>query len=256
MKKETKNIFTIYGINSAFSIIGSKNCIIEKIFLLENGAAHKNKRLDKMIHDRNLRDKVVLADLNEIKKIKDNSRTQGVVIIFKFLRIKESIYDLIPESSNHNGNNCILILDQLEDPQNLGQIIRTCECAGVRRILLTRNKSVKLSDASIQVSQGAFINIDFYVCTNLRDALNTLKNKQFWLVSLENSVDNAQNWDTINLKGNIGIILGSEGKGIRQLTLRESDYIATIPMQGEINSLNVSAACSVILFERLRQILD
>ena len=125
--------------------------------------------------------------------------------------------------------------------------------AGVNKIILTHNRSVQLSNSVFQVSQGAFIDISFYICNNLRNTLKILKENDYWLAALENSI-NAKKWHEIDLKGNIGIILGSEGKGIRRLTLEESDFKATIPMQGKTNSLNVSAACSVILFERLRQI--
>ena len=105
----------------------------------------------------------------------------------------------------------------------------------------------------MQVSQGAFCNLNFFICNNLRNTIRALKENDFWIVALENT-EKSKNWYEIDLSGKIGIILGSEGKGVRRLTLDDSDFIAKIPMMGNINSLNVSAAGSTILFERLRQI--
>ena len=245
-----KTFHTIYGINGAKSAIKSNNCQVKTIFLEKNSLAYRDSELKNMFSKYSLKN--ILKDFNSIDNPQnDRKRCQGIVVVFEFSGIKDTISDFF---QNKKKNNCILILDQLEDPQNLGQIIRTCECAGVDKIILTQNKSVKLSDSVLQVSQGSFSEISFYICNNLRNILKVLKENDYWLVALENSID-AEEWFKIDLKGNIGIILGSEGRGIRRLTLEDSDFKSTIPMQGQTNSLNVSASCAVILFERLRQIL-
>tara|TARA_Y100001970_G_scaffold68879_1_gene87877 strand:+ start:4286 stop:5041 length:756 start_codon:yes stop_codon:yes gene_type:complete len=247
-----KKIYTIYGINNAEAVLKSDSCIIKDIFLDTN--IPSDSKIKKLISEYNFSNPV--RNLNDYLRLNNSRdekrRLQGVVITFNFRGIQDSISNFLGQKQD---NNCVLILDQLEDPQNLGQIIRTCECAGVNKIILTQNKSVKISDSVLQVSQGAFCNISFYVCNNLRNTLKILKEEDYWLVALENSIE-SKNWYEIDLKGNIGIILGSEGKGIRRLTLEDSDFKATIPMQGDMNSLNVSATCSTILFERLRQIMN
>ena len=244
-----KTIHTIHGINGSTAVIKSNNCRVKDIFLNNTGRAYKDENLNKIITKKSLNNQIKnFSSLNNFKF--DSNRTQGIVVTFEFFGIKDTIDSFFEQSRDHD---CILILDQLEDPQNLGQIIRTSECAGVNKIILTQNRSVKLSDSVLQVSQGAFCDISFYICNNLRNTIKILKEEDYWLVALENSIK-AQNWYEIDLKGNIGIILGSEGKGVRKLTLEDSDFKATIPMQGTTNSLNVSAACSAILFERLRQI--
>ena len=252
MKKHSNTITnnTIYGINCSISVLNSYNCTINKIFIAKNSQAHKSNKIQNTIKKKNLSDKTSIVDMSVIDKNKKNVRSQGIMIDFTFLGLKSELDNLLDSSIE---NDCILILDQLEDPQNLGQIIRTCECAGVNKIILTKNRSVGLSDTSFQTSQGAFTSISFYICNNLSNTLRLLKDNRFWIASLENSLE-AQNWHEVDYNGKIGIVLGSEGKGIRKLTLKNSDFIATIPMQGEINSLNVSAACSAILFERLRQL--
>ena len=243
-------VYTVYGINSSMSVINSTSCKIRQIVLTKNSNAFKSDKLNQNINRNQLEGKIKFVEYSKSNKNIGN-RSQGVIIKFEYNGIKDTLEDLL---KNDDENSCVLILDQLEDPQNLGQIIRTCECAGVDKIILTQNRSVKLSDVSLQISQGAFTNISFYICTNLRSTLELMKNYNYWMVALENGID-ANEWHKVDLKGKIGIILGSEGKGIRRLTLHNSDFQATIPMQGEINSLNVSAACSAILFERLRQVL-
>ena len=248
MKKHNNNM--IYGINSSLSVLDSDNCIIDKISIVKHSQAYKNSNIKKIIKKQNLSNK--LSFINKIPQTQGNKsiRSQGIIVNFLFTGL---MHDFDAFIFSEKKDDCVLILDQIEDPQNLGQIIRTSECAGVDKIILTKDRSVGLSNTSLQISQGAFTNIKFYVCGNLSNTLRLLKDNGYWMAALENSVK-ADRWDQIDYKGKIGIILGSEGKGIRKLTLKNSDFIATIPMKGKINSLNVSAACSAILFERLRQL--
>ena len=150
---------------------------------------------------------------------------------------------------------CLLVLDRLEDPQNFGQIIRTAECAGINGIIYSTHHSVPLNETVLQVSQGAFVNMEFYEVTNIKNELTKLKKNNFWIIGLENSA-NARPWYSIDYSGNTAIVFGSEGYGIRKKVLETCDFIATIPMQGSTNSLNVSAAISAVIFEKLRQKLE
>ena len=175
-------------------------------------------------------------------------RTQGIVV-----RFEAKIEEDLPSLQEESGNKCILALDRIEDPQNLGQIIRTAVCAGVNAIIIPKHDSCKITDTVIQVSQGAFTDISIYQVSNLNRSLDQLKKDGYWIVAMENSLD-AKDWHKIDYKGKIVIVAGSEGRGIKNIILDNCDFQTTIPMQGKINSLNVSAAVSVILFERLRQI--
>ena len=178
----------------------------------------------------------------------DEHRTQGIVIEFN----GDIVVDL-PDLSNSKGNICLLLLDRITDPQNLGQIIRTSECAGIDGIIIPDRHSVGMTDTVIQVSQGAFVNQNIYTCGNVHQTILRLKDEGFWIIGIENSIE-ARLWYDIDYKGKIVIIAGSEGKGIRKLLLDNCDFLSTIPMKGKVNSLNVSAAVSAILFERNRQL--
>ena len=105
----------------------------------------------------------------------------------------------------------------------------------------------------MQVTQGAFVNMPLYQLTNLSQGINELKENGFWIIGLENSID-SKLWYEVDYSGRTVIVVGSEGRGIRQKTMKNCDFEATIPMKGKTNSLNVSAAVSAILFERQRQL--
>ena len=178
----------------------------------------------------------------------NNNRAQGIII--EFLADYDSQFDF---NAVFNKDHCIVILDSINDPQNLGQIMRTCECAGIDSIVLPSNSSISITNTVLQVSQGAFTNVKIYIEKNINRFIDKIKKHNFWIAGFENSMS-ACNWFDIEMKGRVCFVFGSEGKGIKSLTLKKCDYIGTIPMFGKINSLNVSASVSAILFERIRQI--
>ena len=245
-KKETKNNYFIHGLNNSISLIKSDKYEIINIFILENSLAWKNNKIQKLINENKKICKILNKEL--FSKEFDEYRTQGIVINFK----GRILIDL-PDFSKTIGNQCLLLLDRITDPQNLGQIIRTSECAGINGIIVPDRHSVGVTNTVIQVSQGAFISMPLFEVTNLRNIITNLKKQGFWVIGVENSID-ANDWDQIDYTEKKLIILGSEGSGIRKKVLESCDFFSTIPMQGDINSLNVSAATSAILFERLRQI--
>ena len=159
----------------------------------------------------------------------------------------------VPSFANSDIKECLLVIDNLEDPQNLGQIIRTAECANITGLLLPEHQSVQLTDAVLQVSQGAFVHLPIFCCGNLHHQLRALKKEGFWIIGVENSVK-AISWDQLDYKRKLVLVMGSEGKGIRPVIIKVCDELITIPMQGKLSSLNVSSATSAILFERLRQL--
>ena len=246
MNKSIKQTFTCVGINNVIPIIQSKKFQIVEVLILKNSKAEKDKKLN---------DTLKSYGLNKIKKVNDikgsqSFKTQGVSITFS----GKLIYDEILVSSTKE-NVSFLVLDQIKDPQNFGQIIRTVECAGINGSIYPKHHSTPLNETVLQISQGAFVNMKFYEVTNIKNELNKLKKNNFWIVGLENSID-AKPWYSIEYSDRTAIVVGSEGRGIRKKVLETCDFIATIPMQGITNSLNVGAATSAIVFESLRQKLE
>ena len=243
--KQKQGIYQIHGLNGCSNIIGEKNLKIIRIDIMIGGNAEKKKWVNNL-------EKVKTYPVYRMRKDQflkkySGKRTQGIVVSFQ-----GKIIQRIPSLKMSTKNECLLVVDNLEDPQNLGQIIRTAECANITGILLPEHQSVQMTDTVLQVSQGAFVHLPIYRCGNLHQQLRTLKKEGFWIIGVENSV-NAKSWHQLDYKRKLVLVMGSEGKGIRPVIVKACDELITIPMQGKINSLNVSSATSAILFERLRQ---
>jgi len=239
--------YTVYGLNGVKSLLESDRCLINKIILSDNF------NLDKFSHknllNKKYSNKLLILNKNEFQNKYENLRTQGIVITFSYKLSSDFPIDI--EEIN---DGCYVILDSIKDPQNLGQILRTSECAGTKGIILPERRSVKITSSVLQVSQGAFCNIDIIISKNIKYAINELKDMGYWIVGLENSME-CKFWYEFDLKGKIGFVFGSEGEGIRPVVQKYCDEIVTIPMNGKINSLNISASVSAMLFERNRQLL-
>ena len=244
MKKTNNNTFTLFGLNNSIAILRSKTFTIVNIDLMENSRALKEKKIELLIQSK----KINKMKKNQFIQKYPGKRSQGIAITFSGDIIRKEIPSFYDEE-----NACLLVLDQVEDPQNFGQIIRTAECAGIDGIVFPKHHSAPINETVLQVSQGAFVNLPIYEVTNIRNIFKQFKSDGFWVTGIENSID-AKPWFEVEYSGKAIIVLGSEGKGIRKMVLESCDFKSTIPMKGKINSLNVSATASAILFERLRQL--
>ena len=240
------NYYTLFGLNNTISVLESNECLEINVDIVEGSRFDKDTKLIKLLKQRQILSK--LLDKKVFNKKFSEKRNQGVSVSFN--------YDLIKtKTPNHfnKENSCYLVLDQINDPQNFGQIIRTAECSGVDGIIYSKHNSVPITNSVLQVSQGAFLNMSIFEVTNIKNEIKKMKKFGFWSIGIENSIS-ASNWFDLDYKGKIIIVFGSEGKGIRHQVLKACDFKGTIDMQGKINSLNVSASVSAILFERLRQL--
>ena len=144
----------------------------------------------------------------------------------------------------------IVLLDGIEDPHNFGAIIRSCECAGVHGIIIPKNRAVQVNETVIRTSTGAISNMLIARVTNLKDAINTLKENDVWVYACETGGDIVY---SKKLNQGEAIIIGSEGFGVKKSLLSYVDGVISLPMMGKVNSLNASVACGVMVFEILRQ---
>lgn len=145
----------------------------------------------------------------------------------------------------------LVALDGVEDPRNLGAILRTAEAAGADGVLLPDRHSAGLSETVGRASAGAIEHVKVARVGNLVQALETLKARGFWVVGFDASA--TQRWDAVDLKGPIVLVLGGEGRGIRRLVREHCDHLAALPLFGHVNSLNVSVAAGIALYEAVRQ---
>ncbi len=145
----------------------------------------------------------------------------------------------------------LVLLDEIEDPQNLGAIIRSAECAGADGIILPEWRSAGVTEAVMQVSAGAAEHLKIARVTNLARTMDELKQKDLWFVGAEGGQKGL--WYEFDYTMPVGIVLGSEGRGLRRLVREKCDQVLSIPLLGRVNSLNVAAAAAVFFFEVARQ---
>src|SRR6185436_13949646 len=150
-----------------------------------------------------------------------------------------------------NAPPLLVVLDSIEDPHNLGAILRTADAAGVDGVILQRRRSASLGGAAAKASAGAVAHVRIAEVVNVARALEELKDAGVWTVGLASEAGTP--YDSIDFTQPSAIVLGAEGTGLRRLVRERCDYLASIPMRGQVASLNVSVAAGVTLFEAVRQ---
>jgi len=187
--------------------------------------------------------------LERFRTYAPSQNAQGVIALkqdFKFSSLDEIITE-----ANKNPLPLILILDEIQDPHNVGAILRSAECSGVDGIILTKHNSATITSTVTKVSAGATEHLKICQVNNLSQTIDELKEKGFWIVG--SSLENAKKYTEVDYKIPIALIVGNEEKGIRKLTASKCDFLVKIPMTGKIQSLNVSVATGILLFGILRQ---
>ena len=143
----------------------------------------------------------------------------------------------------------MVVLDHLEDPQNLGAIIRTCEAAGITGIIIPKDRSVEVNSTVMKTSAGAVENIKIAQVVNIANVLDELKENGFWVVGTKMESDT--DYRDIDYTGKVALVIGNEGNGMSNLVSKKCDYIAKIPMYGKVNSLNASVAAGIMIYEMI-----
>ena len=227
----------VYGRNVAKEILG-KNKKVEKIFLQEG---FDDKEINSLIEKGNFR--VEIKQKRDIDRLAEGVH-QGIILYipdYKYKTLNE-VLETEPQF--------LVLLDHLEDPHNLGAIIRTSEAAGVDAIVMPKDRQVMINSTVMKTSVGTLDNMDIVAVTNLVQTIEELKKNGYWVVgtALENSVD----YRDIDYSGKIALVIGNEGSGISRLVAKSCDFIAKIPMYGTTNSLNASVAAGIMIYEVVR----
>ena len=183
-----------------------------------------------------------------LDKLTNNGHHQNIVISCKPIAAKKNLAEII---SGLTVPPFLLILDEIQDPHNLGACLRTAEASGVHAVIVPEKRACKLTATVRMVATGAAENIPLIQVTNLARTLNWLKSQGIWLVGTDE--DGKESIFETNLNGPLALVLGSEGNGLRRLTKECCDMTVRIPMFGKVKSLNVSVATGVCLYESVRQ---
>ena len=213
------------------------NEVIKRSYLMKG---YNDEDILRKLESKNIR--IDYVDKKELDKLTKENH-QGVILVvddFKYADIDEII---------SNENSLVVILDHIEDPHNFGAIIRTSEAAGVSGIIIPKNRSVDVTPTVIRTSVGASKYVPIVQITNITSTMQYLKKKGFWIVGTDME---GTNYDEIDYKGKIAIVIGSEGFGMSRIVKENCDFIATIPMNGKINSLNASVAAGIIIYEAVK----
>lgn len=193
---------------------------------------------------------VQTSDRAALERLAEGARHQGIVAAYRPPPPRGE-QDLLPLVEAAGAQALVLVLDGVTDPHNFGACLRSAEAAGVCVVLTPRDKAVGLTPTVRRASAGAADRVPVIAVTNLARSLRTLKDAGVWLVGLTG--DGERSIHELELTGPLALILGSEGQGMRRLTREVCDFTAFIPMRGAAESLNVSVAAGVVLFEALRQ---
>ena len=186
----------------------------------------------------------------EVLDKESSSKNHQGVIAYISGYVYSNIEEMFELASKRGESPFFVLVDEVNDPHNLGSLIRTCECAGVHGIIIPKNRACQVNDTVIKVSTGACFNVKIACVNNLNDCIRQLKQQGVWVYSLE---ANGENMYSVDLTGSTAIIVGSEGFGVSKLTKKLSDGILSLPMMGKINSLNASVAGGIAIYEVLRQ---
>lgn len=220
---------------------------IEKLMIVNGTNDSELRQFQQIAKDKGI--KVEFADRRAFDKISETGHHQGVIAFytdFKYADLEETIL----EARNENKDILFIVLDEVLDPHNLGSVIRVAECAGATGVIIPARRSATVNETVVRTSAGATAYMPVIKVNNLSQAIETMKKQNIWVFASD--MDGEEMYKT-NLKGDIALVVGGEGTGVRELTKKLCDGVIAIPMFGKVNSLNASVSAGIVLYEAVRQ---
>ena len=237
----------VEGRNSVLELLESGKDI-NKIFITKG---EKHGSINKIIAKAKENGIIIVEkDKNQMRQMAQNENYQGVIAIVPPYEYCE-IEDILDEAKRKNEDPFVLILDGIEDPHNLGSIIRTAETAGVHGIIIPKRRAACVNSTVNKVSAGAVQHMKIARVTNISDSIEKLKEAGLWICGTDINTDTYYNEQ--DLTGPLGIVIGNEGSGISEKVKKNCDFLVKIPMKGKVNSLNASVSAGIVIYEVLRQ---
>ena len=196
---------------------------------------------------------IVEKEKRQMQEMAQNQNYQGVIAIvppFEYCEIE----DILEEAENKNEDPFVLILDGIEDPHNLGSIIRTAETAGVHGIIIPKRRAAAVNSTVAKTSAGAVEYMKIARVTNISDAIDKLKRAGLWICGTD--INTEKYYYNQDLTGPIGIVIGNEGSGMSEKVRKNCDFLVKIPMKGKVTSLNASVSTGIVVYEAVKQRLS
>ncbi|MBM4168849.1 MAG: 23S rRNA (guanosine(2251)-2'-O)-methyltransferase RlmB [Ignavibacteria bacterium] len=220
---------------------------IEKIVLLYGVKGNAIERIRQLAKQRGIA--VAESNRQRFRELAEDATTQGVVALVATKDYIE-VEDILA-AARKRGEPCfILVLDEIEDPHNVGALIRSAEAAGAHGVIITKHHSAMLNQTVAKTSAGASVHLPAAKVTNLAQTIDELKRAGLWIVGT--TPESEKLYTEVDYKSPVAVVVGSEGKGMRKLISEKCDFLVRIPMYGKIDSLNASVAGALVMFEVAR----
>ena len=248
MEKNNKEYFEdtnlIVGRNPVMEVLRSDR-EVECIYLLSGDRKGPLNKIYAMAKDRKIPVKDITSD--RLTTMTKNENHQGVAAL-----ISAANYGTMEDIYKKAGDEplFVIIADEIEDPHNLGAIIRTAESCGAHGIIIPKRHSAGLTSTAVKASAGAVFHIPIVRVPNIVSAIEELKKDGMWFYCADMD---GQNWSGVDYSGKVGLIVGSEGFGVSRLVKEKCDFTVSLPMLGKVNSLNASVAAGIVMYEITRQ---
>lgn len=220
---------------------------VDKLFVLEG--CHDGP-IQTILREAKKSDVIVsFVTRSRLDQLSQTGNHQGVIAVCAAWTYS-TIDEMFDVARKKGESPFLILLDEIEDPHNLGAIIRTANAAGAHGVIIPKRRAVGLTAVVAKTSAGALAHTPVAKVTNLSKTMNELKERGMWFVCADM---NGENMYDLDLRGSIGLVIGNEGAGVSRLVRESCDFIASIPMKGQIESLNASVACGVMAYEIVRQ---
>ena len=238
-------IYGLHSVQAAFDYSANK---IQKVWY---DGQRKDHQLKQMVEGlANLGIQVVKTERKVLERMADVKNHQGIIIEIILPRTQGE-EDLKQAIKNLTDRPFFLVLDHVQDPHNLGACLRTADAAGVHGIIVTKDQAAGITPTVCKVASGAAETVPVYQVVNLARTLRWLKSQNLWIIGAAS--DTEQEIYQVDLNIPLVVVIGAEGKGLRRLTREQCDLLVKLPMQGQVESLNLSVATGVLLYEAVRQ---
>ena len=236
----------IYGINAVSEALKARGRAFEWVGMAKE---RHDLRLQRLIEDcRRLAVPVRFLQRTELDRMAGNAAHQGVVAVTSAKQYSD-LDDVV--GAKRGQYSLVVVLDGVEDPHNLGAILRTADAAGADGIVIPERRAASVTGTVTKASAGASEHLPIAKVTNIARTVEELKERNIWTVGLDER--GSQTYDALDYNMDCALVLGAEGKGLHDLVKRKCDFLVSIPMLGKVSSLNVSVAAAVVLYEIVRQ---
>jgi len=247
-KRENREITKIYGIHAVVAALNNPIRNHQKLVISESHKGIINKKIRQ-----NVSEIFVMPNKEMFKLYGSENKHQGIVLTTSHL-FQPNVDEILKESKN-NKIEVVVMLDHITDPYNIGSIMRSCILFNCKSVIVSKDNSPNITPSIAKVASGALEAVNYIKVTNLSQTIRKFKKNDYWIYGLDNN-DNKLN-NNFEIPKKCLLVLGAEGKGLRKLTKKECDCIISIPMKTnqmfQIDSLNVSNACSITLYEHFKK---